>query len=167
MGGLAINAWSIPSPTFDIDLCVDIGIEAVPGLVKGLEEAGFIPPPAEWVEFVGQAKFKEISVGRPFQGGVFPTDLFVELDGFQKEALDRSRPVELQEAFRTPVLLPEDLLVYKLIADRPKDRAAVERLLAVQTELDWPYVRRWAGHYGVVERFREALRQSGLDVPEP
>ena len=87
---------------------------------------------------------------------VFPADFFVALDEFQMEALGRRRTVELDDGFTTDILAPEDLLVYKLIAWRPKDRAAIERLTMVQTSLDWDRVRRWARAYGVEDRLQEA-----------
>jgi hypothetical protein len=58
---------------------------------------------------------------------------------------------------------PEDLLPYKLAAYRIKDRAAVDRLLAVQSALDWSYVRQWAARLGVTARLEESLRSAGLD----
>jgi len=162
MGGLAVNAWAIPAPTYDIDLCADVGEEHVPDLVRALEAEGFVPPPTSWIESVGQARFREVSVHWPFQDGMIPTDIFVALDAFQKEALGRRRTVELDEGFSTDILAPEDLLIYKLIAYRPKDRAAVERLLMVQRSLDWAAVRRWALRYDVAARLDEALEQAGL-----
>jgi hypothetical protein len=156
MGGLAVNAWSIPAPTYDIDLCVDLPEEAVPALIRELESEGYSPPPTTWLESVGRARFREISVHWPFQGGLIPADLFVALDEFQREALGRRRTVELDEEFKTDILTPEDLLVYKLIAWRPKDCAAIERLTMVQTSLDWDRVRRWARVYGVEDRLQVA-----------
>ena len=156
MGGLAVNAWSIPAPTYDIDLCADLPEEAVPALVRELESEGFAPPPTAWLESVGRARFREFSVHWPFQDGLIPADFFVALDEFQMEALGRRRNVELDDGFTTDILAPEDLLVYKLIAWRPKDRAAIERLTMVQTSLDWDRVRRWARVYGVEDRLQEA-----------
>ncbi|MBI3273493.1 MAG: hypothetical protein HYZ53_31200 [Planctomycetes bacterium] len=77
----------------------------------------------------------------------------------------RGQLVELEEGLRARVLVPEDPLVYKLIAWRNKDRAPIERLLAVQGNLDWAYVRRWSESYGVLERLRQAWRDA--DIPEP
>jgi hypothetical protein len=163
MGGLAVNAWSVPAPTYDIDLCADLTVEEAPDLVRALEAEGFTPPLTGWVESVGAAGFREVSVGWPFQGGAIPAVVFIALDEFQKRALHRARRVELADGLASPILIPEDLMVYKLIAYRPKDRAAIERMLAVQDALDWPDVRRWAVHYGVESRFREALREAGID----
>jgi hypothetical protein len=155
MGGLAINAWSIPVPTYDIDVCADLPEELVPPLLRELESEGYVPPATDYIESVGKARFREVSVHWPFQGGLIPADLFVILDPFQKEALGRRRKVALDDEFETEILTPEDLLVYQLIAWRPKDRAAIERLTMVQTSLDWDYIRRWACVYGVEDRLNE------------
>jgi hypothetical protein len=56
-------------------------------------------------------------------------------------------------------------MIYKLVAWRPKDRAAIDRLLSIQRTLDWNYVQNWADRFGILERFREALREAR--IPEP
>ncbi len=165
MGGLAMNAWTVPAPTYDIDLCVELAEEGVPGLIRALESEGFVPPPTAWLESVGTAKFREFSVSWPFQEGLIPADFYLALQPFQREAMTRSRLAELDDGFSTRILVPEDLLVYKLIAWRKKDQAAVERLLAVQRDLDWTCVRRWAQEYGVTDRLNEAVRDAGLEKP--
>lgn len=162
MGGLAVNAWAIPAPTYDIDLCISLPEAEVARLVKDLEKDGFVPPTTSWIETIGRAKFREFSVTWPFQDGLIATDFFLAEDPFQVKALERRRTVELDEGFRTEILSPEDLLVYKLIAWRKKDQEALSRLLAVQRQLDWAYVRTWASRFGVLERLREAMSDAGL-----
>lgn len=161
IGGLAMNAWSIPAPTYDIDLCADLVPEQVPALISELDRAGFVPPPTSWLNSVGTAKFQEFTVHWPFGTGLRAADIFLATDAFQKSALSRRRPVELAEGFRTSVISPEDLLLYKLVAWRAKDRAAIERLLAVQSNLDANYLREWAGRLGVIPRLNESLREAG------
>lgn len=46
------------------------------------------------------------------------------------------------------VATPEDLIVLKLIADRPKDRIDLESL-ALLPDLDWNRVARWAREWKV------------------
>ncbi|MBI3273494.1 MAG: hypothetical protein HYZ53_31205 [Planctomycetes bacterium] len=75
MGGLAVNAWTIPAPTYNIDLCIDAREEDVPALIRVLEAEGFVPPPSAWLESVGTPKFREFSVSWPFQDGLLPTDI--------------------------------------------------------------------------------------------
>ncbi len=70
--------------------------------------------------------------------------------------------VKIEAGFTADVVTPEDLLVYKLIAWRHKDRAGIDRLLAVQQSLDWTYVREWARRFGIEARLDAALREAGL-----
>jgi len=163
IGGLAMNAWSIPVPTYDIDVCAELDPEDVPDLIAELDRKGFVPPATAWIESIGSARFQEFTVHWPFQDGLRAADIFLATDAFQRNALARRRRVELEEGFQTDVVTPEDLLLYKLVAYRNKDRAAIERLLAVQSALEWEHVRKWAARLGVTARLEEALRDAGLD----
>jgi hypothetical protein len=58
------------------------------------------------------------------------------------------------------VVSPEDLLLLKLLADRPRDRADIADLLLVAGPLDMPYVRAWANRLGLDERLERALEDS-------
>jgi hypothetical protein len=49
---------------------------------------------------------------------------------------------------------PEDLIVMKLIADRPKDHLDLLGLLRLDG-LDWTYIEGWVAEWGVAERLRE------------
>jgi len=163
IGGLAMNAWSIPVPTYDIDVCVGLEADEVPDLIAELDRAGFVPPATPWLETIGTARFKEFTVHWPYRDGLRAADVFLATDAFQKSALSRRRRVELDEGFTTHVASPEDLLLYKLVAWRNKDRAGIERLLAIQSSLDWRYAREWARRLDVTPRLEEALREAGLD----
>ena len=52
---------------------------------------------------------------------------------------------------------PEDLILLKLIAQRPRDLADVGDVLFMQGQLDESYLRRWAAALGVAARLQEAL----------
>jgi len=65
IGGLAMNAWTIPVPTYDIDLCAKLTPEDVPDLIAELDRAGFVPPETSWIEAIGSARFQEFTVHWP------------------------------------------------------------------------------------------------------
>lgn len=56
------------------------------------------------------------------------------------------------------VLAAEDLLVFKLIANRPKDQNDLQGLARLP-EIDWPHVERWAAEWGVIDTLHQ-LRAS-------
>jgi len=54
------------------------------------------------------------------------------------------------------VITPEDVVAYKLLADRPRDRDDIQEVICTQLRaarrLDWDYVERWALFWGIEER---------------
>ena len=51
---------------------------------------------------------------------------------------------------------PEDLIVYKLIANRTRDRediaAVIERLIAREQAIDWQHIEEYASAFGIEQR---------------
>ena len=81
LDGLAVNVWSIPVPTYDIDLCADLAPEDVPDLIAELDRAGYVPPATSWIESIGSARFREFTVHWPFQDGLRAVDVFLAAYG--------------------------------------------------------------------------------------
>jgi hypothetical protein len=52
---------------------------------------------------------------------------------------------------------PEDLILLKLLAGRPKDRIDVGDILFIQGQLDEAYLREWASRLGVADLLNEML----------
>jgi Nucleotidyl transferase of unknown function (DUF2204) len=77
------------------------------------------------------------------------------LEAFERDALDRATVVDFG-GVRIRVAAPEDLVVYKAVAWRERDRADIERLLA-----------RHAGRIDL-DRVRSLVREfaDALDEPE-
>ncbi|MEO6597441.1 MAG: hypothetical protein ABIP94_22080 [Planctomycetota bacterium] len=55
-----------------------------------------------------------------------------------------------------------DLILFKLMADRPKDRVDVQNVLTVQGIPEPEYLRDWAARLGVADRLERALAEAGL-----
>ena len=54
-------------------------------------------------------------------------------------------------------MTPEDLILLKLIADRPRDHIDVADILFIQGELDESYMRHWAAELEISDRLAKAL----------
>jgi hypothetical protein len=145
IGGHAVNVWLEPRFTADVDVTVQAGPRESERLQRTLAGAGF-------------AAMREHGTGQP-SGPDFVR--FVSADGtitlevqaaktaFQREAIRRAHV----GANGMRIATVEDLIVMKLIADRPKDQ--VDLLgLAHLPAVDWPYVERWAAEWQVLDRLR-------------
>jgi len=78
---------------------------------------------------------------------------------FQRKALERKKQVTFdQRAY--PIVSPEDLILYKVLAYRQKDLDDVGTVLERQfRHLDWTYVRTWAEKLGVLALLTDVLTQ--------
>ena len=159
MGGLAIRLLGIPRPTFDVDLTVAIPRDRLPELYAELDAAGFDVPDVYrggWVDEVAGMpliKFKLYVGGRGIDA-----DIFLAETRFQRELMRRSTRDEL---WGIPVSLttPEDLILLKLVANRPRDLGDIADLRMVQGDLDEAYMRRWAAELGIADRLERLLSE--------
>jgi len=141
IGAHAVNAWVEPRFTADFDITVQADSAALQRLADALADEGYS----------ADAQGDELPSGPDFVR--FTTDddsisleVQVAKTEFQRQAIERAAtPDDLR------VATVEDLLVMKLIAYRPKDRADLAGLVTVP-DVDWSYVERWAEEWDVSDR---------------
>ena len=54
-------------------------------------------------------------------------------------------------------MTPEDLILLKLLANRPSDQGDIADVLFVQGQLDEDYLKKWAGALEITDRLTAAL----------
>ena len=85
---------------------------------------------------------------------VWHTDLLVARGDLLKSALGRAREMTIGFA-RVRVMSPEDIILLKLIANRRKDLADIEDIVALCADIDARYLREWAGKLNLYDRLAE------------
>lgn len=83
-------------------------------------------------------------------------DIFLAESEFQQDLI-RRRVQHTIGGIPAWFVSVEDLILLKLIAGRPRDRADIDDLLLARSELDEGYLRRWAGPLGVESKLDEVL----------
>jgi hypothetical protein len=142
IGAHAVNVWLEPRFTADIDVTVQAGSAEIVRLKTQLAENGFsvtrehgaaLPSGPDFVRFTSpdSAIVIEIQAAKT---------------AFQEQVVRRATT---ERGVR--IATPEDLIVMKLIADRPKDVVDLAGLVRLPS-LDWEYVERWAVEWGVTDR---------------
>lgn len=147
IGAHAVNAWIEPRFTADFDITVQADAAGLKRLADELAKEGYTAV-AQGDELASGPDFVRFSA----QDDSISLEVQVAKTEFQRQAIERAAtPDELR------VATVEDLIVMKLIANRPKDRADLAGLITVPG-IDWSYVEHWASEWDVVERLR-AIRE--------
>ncbi len=124
IGGIAVIARGVPRQTIDVDATVWAEAIDPERLFEGLARQGLMPRIDDALEF---ARRHQILPLRHEPSGT-PVDLSLAWLPFEREALERSSIVDFG-GVPIRVATPEDLIIYKAVAWRDRDRADVERLL--------------------------------------
>lgn len=157
MGGLAVRIYALPRPTFDVDFTVAIKRESLAGLYDEAEQLGFSIPAAQrsgWVDQVHGLPLVKLQLN--LSDRIIDLDVFLAETPFQRQLLQR-RQRHQAAGWAGWFVTPEDLVLLKLLADRPKDHADIADVLFVQGALDETYLRNWAVRLGVSDPLEKVL----------
>lgn len=150
-GAQASNIYGTPRATAD----VDVTFEPPPQMstfIEALGRHGFEPrvdDPVQMAETVSVLPAIHTATG-------IPIDFVVGRSGLEAEFLTRTRTVPLEPDLLVPIISPEDLIISKILAGRPKDLADAKSVFLAEKPLDIDRVR------GVLQLLEEALGQSDL-----
>jgi hypothetical protein len=136
-GALAYSFWGVPRATVDIDLNVFIPLARLDALLRALARAGCRCDEAE-----ARARALAGDVVQAELAGM-RVDLFLPTIPLSDAAAKRTvlRPLAGKA---TAILSAEDLILFKLLFNRPKDHEDVKRVVAIQGDLlDAAYIRAW------------------------
>lgn len=136
----------------DVDVTVDVDPADAEALIADLEEAGFVVRAPNARELLARTRVL------PFldRKTELPLDVVFAGPGLEEQFLERARYIELPGG-SIPVLSPEDLLVTKILAGRPKDIEDARGVLKEQLDsLDLAQIR------SVLDLLEQALDRSDL-----
>jgi hypothetical protein len=133
IGGIAVGLRSRPRVTLDADFIVSIPQLQLPSVLQDVHEAGFQPDPAELMtrwnsDHLAVMWFEDVRV-----------DWLKPVLPLYQHILERSEHLEFAK-HPFYVATAEGLILCKLVADRPQDRADIWQLLIAQQGLvdsDW------------------------------
>ncbi len=151
IGGIAVIAHGVARTTADVDATLWLDDDGdLPRIVAGLEHAGIEPRIADVLTF---ARTSRVVLLRHTESNV-PLDLSLATLPFEREALEGA----MERSFAgvsLRVASVEALIIYKMVAARPRDLDDVEQLLARHpSEVDLDRVRK------TIEQFSELLEDS-------
>ena len=150
-GAQAVAIWGGPRMTADVDVTVE-GDPDDPALVDALLSAGFDSRVEQIRDFVRDTRVAPLV----HIESRIPLDVVFAGPGLEEEFLQRVTRVRIGRS-RVPVISPEDLVITKILAGRPKDIDDVRGVLSERAEtLDLERIR------GTLSRVEQALSRADL-----
>lgn len=161
IGGQAVLLYGEPRLTKDIDVTLGAGPEKISEVLKiarNLQLKVLVESPQEFVPETMVLPCLEPESG-------IRVDFIFSFSPYEQQALERVHLVKMGET-GVRFASPEDLIIHKVIAGRPRDLEDVKSVLLKNPGLDLPYIRRWLRDFSGTlkepfdQRFEELLRET-------
>jgi len=151
IGGGSLGFFGLGRFTKDLDFKVKITEDQWTQLKEELEKAPWITNLR--IQFCSEPKIPDLI---QFHWNNYAVDLLVANVEYQEQVIQRAQQHPLYE-LEVPVVAPEDLIILKLIANRPQDRVDIGLLLKKFAHLDMAYIRSWCQVWEVEELLDDFL----------
>jgi predicted nucleotidyltransferase len=146
IGGVAVSLLGTPRYTVDLDAVFLLSLDDIPRLLAEAAKLEIEPRISDPISF---ARKSRVLLLRHTPSGI-DIDLSLGILPFEYEMVMRSKMVDLGPIqIRLPT--PEDLIIMKAIAHRPKDLADIQAIASSHPNIDKERIRFW------VEQFSEAI----------
>jgi predicted nucleotidyltransferase len=162
IGGCARNVYAPPRATRDVDLSVALDATQLQAVEQAFAHHQFVPAttvsadPADAVPDL-------ILFQSPTSERI---DLLIVKTEFEESALQRAQRTPAYGLPQLPVVTAEDLIVFKLLASRPRDLADTEEVARSQERagraLDWLYIEKHCTDWGVDAQLAALRKRLGF-----
>ncbi len=148
IGGVAVQHWSEPRYTQDVDLTLFTGFGNESAYIDELLRH-FLPRVPDPEIF-----FLQTRVALLYSKQGIGIDIALGAFSYEQEAVQRSTKIEIEKGAKLRICTAEDLIIMKSFAARPLDWNDVRGVLVRQgtKNLDWPYIYR---HLTVLAELKE------------
>ena len=152
IGGQAVLLYGEPRLTRDIDITLGITIDDLDIVLSVIRELSLKPLPQDIETFVSETMVLptlEASTG-------IRVDFIFSYTAYETLAIQRAKivPILNQDvSFATP----EDLIIHKIFAGRPRDFEDVKTILVKNPGIDRRYVRKWLREFDEASTREEFL----------
>jgi len=145
IGGVAASLLGKPRLTADVDAVIILPMEELPRLIEIAKQVGVFPRIIDAEEF---ARRHHVLLLRHQESGI-NVDISIGMLPFEIEAVERGKVHQAgQLAIRLPT--PEDLIIFKAVAHRPKDLLDIQAVIECHPHLDKKRIQRWVKEFARV-----------------
>jgi predicted nucleotidyltransferase len=162
IGGQAVLIYGEPRLTRDIDVTLGVGPERLPDLIAFAQASTWrllVESPEEFVRRTMVLPCLDEESG-------IRIDFIFSHSAYEQQAMERVRRVEIGKA-SVRFAAPEDVIVHKVIAGRPRDLEDARSILLKISDLDRGYIRQWLAEFdrSLGESYLRAFEELAQSVP--
>ncbi len=137
-GGQAVLVYGEPRMTRDLDITLGVGPEHLGQIEELVSSLGLKILRSSHAEFVRDRMV--LPCGEPESG--FRVDFIFSSTPFEQQAIEHARAIRIGGT-DVHFASPEDLIIHKMVAGRPRDEEDVRGILLKTPDIDFVYVEHW------------------------
>jgi len=143
IGGIAVSLLGEPRFTEDLDALVLLSLEDIPLFLEIAQQEGIEPRIPQAEEFARRHRVLLL------RHTVSKTDIDISLGvlPFEQEIVARSIVHEVDDTLRIRIPTPEDLIIMKAVAHRPKDLLDIQNIIHSHPNLDRGRIQDWVTQF--------------------
>jgi hypothetical protein len=153
IGGQAVLLYGEPRLTRDIDITLGVTPDRLPDILSVAKEIGLNVLPESPQAFVE----KTMVLPCADEKSGIRVDLIFSFSPYERAAIQRARAVSM-DGQDVVFASPEDVLIHKMVAGRPRDLEDVRSIVIRNSELDLEMIRRWLKEFDQAMEGRTLLR---------
>lgn len=143
IGGIAVSLLGQARFTEDLDAMVLLSIEEIPHFLKIAQQEGIEPRISQAEEFARRNRVLLLH----HLASQTNIDISLGILPFEQEMVARSEAYEIDEALSIRLPTPEDLIIMKAIAHRPKDLLDIQGIIQRHPQLDRERIQEWVTQF--------------------
>lgn len=153
VGGQAVLLYGEPRLTRDIDITLGVGVDHIDELLDIVRELSLKPLPEDTESFVRQTMvlpaFDETTGIR--------VDFIFSFTPYETEAIKRARRIKILDQ-EVCFASPEDVIIHKIFAGRPRDIEDVRTIILKNPEIDIQYIKGWLREFDASSDKKDFLK---------
>ena len=155
IGGVAVSLYGVPRLTLDVDINVILAKKKVGEFLKEAHKAGFMPLVGNELKFANDTGVipMKFTKGEPFGR----CDFIIAQNMLENLAVKRARTKTIG-SYKVKVITPEDLILHKLVSDRPRDVEDARGVMLRRKKIDTRYVRLWLRKISRITKKKDLLK---------
>lgn len=150
IGGVAVSLLGKPRLTGDVDAVLVLPLEEVASVIKVANEEGLVPRITDAEAFAQRSRVLLLR----HQESTIKVDISFGFLPFEEEAVEHS-VIHQAGTLSIRIPTPEDLIILKAVAHRPKDLEDIKNVIASNPNLDRARIEYWVHGFA-----------TALDMPE-